>query len=151
MTKSDKNPGVNCDKINARARERYWAQAETRRRLSRERYARHKAVAATNAQSESAAIMRKRAERCKRYNLAKYAITAEQYARLLEQQKGVCAICGKVPGVNDKLVVDHSHFSGKVRGLLCRKHNVALGLLGDTADSLAAVLEYLGAAKLVAP
>lgn len=44
---------------------------------------------------------------------------------LKRKQKGRCALCGIILG--DKLNVDHDHITGKVRGLLCRDCNIALG------------------------
>lgn len=48
----------------------------------------------------------------------KYGITLAQYEAMLESQGGVCALCGKHPTKNS-LCVDHSHVTGRVRGLLC--------------------------------
>lgn len=45
-----------------------------------------------------------------------YGITCESYYRLLAQQGGVCAVCGRRPG-KWRLAVDHDHDSGFVRGL----------------------------------
>lgn len=56
--------------------------------------------------------------------MATYGITPEKYAELLEAQKGLCAICGKAK----RLVVDHDHKTGEIRGLLCRICNGFLGL-----------------------
>lgn len=42
-----------------------------------------------------------------------------------------------------KLVVDHCHSSGKVRGLLCHNCNRALGLFQDSMSSLTRAIEYL--------
>ena len=69
-------------------------------------------------------------------------ITYEEYQALLEQQGGVCALCG---GVNPRvrLVVDHCHRTNRVRGLLCTGCNVALGRLGDSFEALEKVLAYL--------
>ena len=47
-----------------------------------------------------------------------YGITLAQYEEMLEKQGGVCALCGKHPSKNS-LCVDHSHVTGRVRGLLC--------------------------------
>lgn len=70
-----------------------------------------------------------------------YNLTPEQFATLLEQQDGACAICNKVP--HSTLHVDHCHTTGKVRGLLCSTCNTGLGMLGDSADSLEKALQYL--------
>lgn len=65
-----------------------------------------------------------------------YGIGKNDYDIMLEQQKGLCAICGlpeKVIHPQSKrlqpLSVDHSHNSGKIRGLLCGSCNRALGFL----------------------
>lgn len=52
----------------------------------------------------------------------------------------VCEICGS----NDNLVIDHSHNTGEIRGVLCRACNLALGYLGDGIDleRIKAVLTY---------
>ena len=88
-----------------------------------------------------------------RDTLAKYGITEEQYNKLTAKQGGVCAICGQRPtgnGPNRRLVVDHHHDSGQVRGLLCGPCNTGLGLFMDDPDRLAAAVRYLGNAGLFA-
>lgn len=70
-----------------------------------------------------------------------YGLSAEEYYALLEKQKGLCALCGVKP--TGKLVVDHCHKTGRIRGILCRKCNLGLGLLGDTAEFLAKAVAYL--------
>jgi hypothetical protein len=80
-----------------------------------------------------------------RHLIKTYGITTEDYERLLSKQNGCCAICLSTnKGRKDKYFnVDHCHNSGKVRGLLCWKCNTAIGLLGDTEESLQKVLCYL--------
>lgn len=77
--------------------------------------------------------------------LAKYAISLNEYNRLLDKQNNSCAICGtKSPaGVSGEFVIDHCHDSGTVRGLLCNHCNTGLGKLGDTIESLEKALKYL--------
>lgn len=54
----------------------------------------------------------------------KYGITEEQYNRLLEKQKGCCAICDRHSSeFKTRLSVDHNHFTGELRGLLCNYCN----------------------------
>ena len=86
-------------------------------------------------------------------NLKKYGLTEEGYSKLVAAQGGVCAICKQPPsgnGPNKRLVVDHHHASGQVRGLLCGPCNCAIGLFKDDPDLLAAAIRYLGKAGLFA-
>jgi hypothetical protein len=80
----------------------------------------------------------------------KYGITQEQYLHMLKNQNGVCAICGNLETVTDKktglirsLCVDHDHESGKIRGLLCSRCNVAIGLIDDSPEKAKKIFEYL--------
>ena len=70
-----------------------------------------------------------------------YGISREQYEVLLARQGGVCGICRKPP--QEPLCVDHSHITGRVRGLLCRKCNTGLGSYDDDASLMAAGIAYL--------
>lgn len=73
-----------------------------------------------------------------------YGLSPSQYADLLSDHSGRCAICGGVPDDSENpLVVDHDHRTGKVRGLLCHHHNVALGMIREDAGILKAMIEYL--------
>ena len=80
------------------------------------------------------------------YNLKhRYNISVDDYNKMLEEQNHCCKICGEHSSNNtkNKLYVDHSHKTGKVRGLLCNKCNTALGLLGDSIDVLSNSTSYL--------
>lgn len=68
-------------------------------------------------------------------------LTADEYDALSERQGGRCAICGDVP--KGRLVVDHDHETGKVRGLLCNFCNAALGFFRDDPHRLIAAANYL--------
>jgi hypothetical protein len=78
----------------------------------------------------------------------RYGITYEKYLLLLKQQNNCCAICGKdstelyewgIP----KLLIDHNHITGKVRGLLCKKCNTGLGAFNDSIHLLKKSTNYL--------
>lgn len=82
----------------------------------------------------------------RRYHLGwKYGITPEQYDEMLVAQGGCCALCGSSDpqAVFDRFHIDHSHETGRVRGLLCAKCNLGLGSLGDTVESLQRAIDYI--------
>jgi len=77
-----------------------------------------------------------------------YGLTVEQYDQMLEQQGGVCGICGVPPNHirnhgKALLCVDHQHTTQRVRGLLCHTCNVGLGLFADTSEWLRRAAEYV--------
>lgn len=86
------------------------------------------------------------------YNLKyHFGITIDDYNQMVQKQGGLCAIC-KSPetGTNGRwemsilqLAVDHNHKTGKVRGLLCRRCNQALGKLEDDPALFEAAATYL--------
>lgn len=86
------------------------------------------------------------AERRERMLLEKYGITPDDYAKLFEQQKGCCAICGSQESghnVTQHLLVDHDHITNKVRGLLCSSCNLLLGKAHDSIKLLLGAIFYL--------
>ena len=56
-----------------------------------------------------------------------YGLTFEQYERLLKSQKNRCAICEKT--LVNRPQVDHDHKTGEVRGILCVRCNVLVGII----------------------
>jgi hypothetical protein len=72
-----------------------------------------------------------------------YGISYQDYSLMLESQKYVCAICEKVCQTGRSLAVDHCHTTGKIRGLLCSKCNVSIGLLNDDYKLLEKAYKYL--------
>lgn len=73
----------------------------------------------------------------------KYGISKESYNLILKEQGGGCAICGGNNCNGRRLGVDHSHETGKVRGLLCGKCNAAMGNVGDNIYRVLKLAEYL--------
>ena len=70
----------------------------------------------------------------------RYGITDEIFQSMLAEQQGKCLICTEVMQAP---AVDHCHDSDKVRGLLCKKCNSGIGLLGDSVENLERALAYL--------
>lgn len=64
-------------------------------------------------------------------------LTLSQYNDMFANQNGVCAICRSKETAKHqnrktkRLSVDHSHKTGKIRGLLCAACNLAVGLVND--------------------
>lgn len=75
----------------------------------------------------------------------RYGIGADDVDRLIEEQGGVCPICGRP----DPDHVDHDHATGEVRGILCFNCNGGLGQFGDDQDRLLAAAAYLDTAGVV--
>lgn len=66
-----------------------------------------------------------------------YGITWAEAKEIRE--RSVCAICGSVK----RLVIDHDHETGVIRGVLCHDHNVALGFFKDNTHHMLAAIQYL--------
>lgn len=60
--------------------------------------------------------------------LSRYGLTAQEFAELQEgAPDGVCPLCLTRPIA----VIDHDHETGKVRGMLCKHCNAAIGVLTE--------------------
>lgn len=73
--------------------------------------------------------------------LAKHGLSSQAWKDLREHQGTTCAIC-KEPGA---LMIDHEHLDGFVRGLLCNRCNLALGLFEDDPELIRKAAGYLEA------
>lgn len=74
---------------------------------------------------------------------AKYGLTEDQYRLMLLTHQGQCAICRKP---TERLLVDHCHKTGAVRGLLCHRCNLWLAAIEDQ-EFLERALQYLSMEK----
>lgn len=71
---------------------------------------------------------------------SRYGLTLTQIEDLKAGQAYKCAVCGR----DDKrLVVDHCHATGAIRGVLCNNCNVALGQVADNVDILTKLIVYV--------
>ena len=134
-----------------RRKRRYAEDAEYRERLNADRRARYAArkselnarrrreyATLSQAQRRALSLGRRR-----RQLLERYGISLEQYEAILARQGGACAICREP--ARGTLAVDHCHATGEVRGLLCFKCNVVLGLCEDDPGITLAAIAYLEA------
>jgi hypothetical protein len=83
----------------------------------------------------------------RKLSLARYGLTPDEYNAMLDRQGGVCAVCGaaarRAHARDMRLVVDHHHETGQVRGLLCHRCNRAIGLLADDPVLMRRAIGYL--------
>ena len=70
-----------------------------------------------------------------------YGISVADFWNLHKRQSGVCAICSKPD--KRRLSIDHCHKSWAVRGLLCRRCNMAVSYFDDR-QMFSSILRYLG-------
>lgn len=79
-----------------------------------------------------------------------YGISLIKYNEMLDSQNNSCAICLKNKDkFKKRLVVDHDHVSGKVRGLLCFRCNVSIGSFDDNVETIQRSIEYLNKFKTI--
>lgn len=89
-----------------------------------------------------------------KYYRRNYGISRAEWLSLHKKQGNKCYICegdGFLMREDHaaKLMVDHCHDTGKVRGLLCHNCNRALGLFKDSTKAIRRALEYLEGATTI--
>ena len=79
------------------------------------------------------------------YYKKSYGITYSDVMTMRDKQQNKCKLCGRIEGNTNltRLIVDHNHDNGQVRGLLCGKCNTALGHLGDDVTVLKRAILYI--------
>lgn len=77
----------------------------------------------------------------------KFGLTLAEFNAMRDSQGGKCAGCATtmLPGWDTN--VDHCHTTGLIRGLLCRKCNLAIGMVADSPETLETLAAYLRAAR----
>ena len=85
-----------------------------------------------------------RRKEVKFYGLKKrYGLSVIAFETMLNGQGGKCAICGTTEWGRWGPNVDHDHITGRVRGLICFKCNIALGYLEYLKKYVERVKNYL--------
>jgi hypothetical protein len=117
-----------------RANEKAWRNANPER--YRELRRRSNAKRASNGKSREYRLKRK------------FGMSAADLRAMIAHQGACCAICrdpfSELP--SHLMHVDHCHEGGAVRGLLCGRCNVMLGMARDSAEYLRAAAAYLESA-----
>lgn len=73
--------------------------------------------------------------------MTKYGLTFEEV--LAAESLTHCEVCLSEFGPGSELHFDHDHETGKFRGVLCERCNVALGMLQNSPDNLRRMLNYI--------
>lgn len=82
----------------------------------------------------------------------RYGLTPERWAQMLEEQQGLCYLCGEpLPDGKRAIHVDHDHACCRgsrscgtcIRGLACNDCNLGIGLFGDDPERLRRVADNL--------
>lgn len=78
----------------------------------------------------------------------RYNLSDDQYRKMLQRQKGRCAICHvSQDAARRRFDVDHCHKTGIIRGLLCIRCNRGIGLLRDDFTIIKRAMRYLKKSK----
>lgn len=75
----------------------------------------------------------------------RYGISVAEYRAFKAERGCICEICGKALADNEsgtEVCVDHSHRTGKVRGILCSRCNLLLGTVEKYYDKYKATGQY---------
>jgi hypothetical protein len=112
-----------------RARARQWAADNPERRAAYQR------------EYRSRPDVKRRARDA--YYRRTHGISADDFDRMLAEQHGRCAICGRAPEREAAMHVDHDHVDGHVRGLLCIDCNQGIGKLREDPSILLRAVVYL--------
>lgn len=131
---------VTTEKERAQNREKAAAWRARRRAENPERYL------AENARRQREYNARN-PDRVRAVNLkAKYGITLDDYAEILQAQDNVCGCCGgdfKLDKNKRGRHIDHDHATGRVRGIVCFKCNYILGRVDKDVEILKRAVAYL--------
>jgi hypothetical protein len=81
-------------------------------------------------------------DRQRKWKLKGFNMSLSEYNYYVSIQDGKCAICHCLDETGD-LCVDHDHVTNKIRGMLCKKCNLAIGHLKDSPVNALSAARYL--------
>lgn len=137
----------NKERLLDRSAERYKVKKEAILAQQRDRYKEfRKEILAKNKEwRENNKDKVKLADKSK-YIWSRYSMSIDDFQMMWTFQQGKCAneFCGKnLEETKSGYAIDHSHTTGKVRGLLCRACNVSLGHMNDDIRKLQGLINYI--------
>jgi DNA-directed RNA polymerase subunit RPC12/RpoP len=75
--------------------------------------------------------------------LRRYGLSATEYETLIKSQNYSCAICKKPFKDKERPAVDHCHNTNVVRGILCGRCNLGIGMFEHSVSVLLEAAHYL--------
>jgi recombination endonuclease VII len=74
-----------------------------------------------------------------------YGIEVSEAQEMLKTQEYCCAICRLPIGneLNRDAQIDHDHKTGRVRGIVCLRCNLAIGWIQDDPERAKRIIRYL--------
>jgi hypothetical protein len=112
------------------------AQPDGYRYVCKKCFAKYRTELASKSEKARAGILRRNKSNrvARRFNL-----TTDEYDKYFTDADG-CGICSTK---EKKLVLDHCHITGRVRGVLCENCNFAIGHLNDSIELLQKGIKWL--------
>jgi hypothetical protein len=77
--------------------------------------------------------------RVKRHYKGGYHEFVAEVEKLIKESAGRCQACGR----SEKLCVDHCHLTGRLRGMLCNRCNIVLGLAKEDGQVFLSLIRYM--------
>jgi len=128
------------EELNAKKKAYYVAHQEKIRARARAYHAAHREE--KNAYHKNYFVTHKKEIKDHRLKI-NFGLIQTKVDDLLNSQGGQCAICRTNKFNKVGPVIDHDHFTGKTRGILCSNCNSVLGFSRDCTDILEAAIKYL--------
>ena len=148
--------------VKQRNKEQYWKNKEQRDKTQKEYYAENKDKILAQQQvryknkkdillqvfkdKRIANPEKAKQQDWKYYLKKKFKLTPEEVDAMWKAQDGDCANYGcqtKLEKGKSGACIDHDHKTGKIRGILCRTCNLALGHAKDSVVVLSGLITYL--------
>ncbi len=130
--------------LRALARKRAASHPEEGPKRAKKYYGANRSKILERSKRYTRANQSRRIDNARRRGLLKFGLSAKNYDELLESQGRRCAICRdpakKLPM---RLAVDHCHVTGMIRGLLCSRCNMGLGMFRDDQEIMTNAINYL--------
>ena len=129
--------GYQCRECRNKKQRAYWAALPEDVRIARQKNGEYQRNWVANNPEKAKARSRED------HIFRTFGITVKEYDEMLLAQNGTCAICEASCATGYRLAIDHDHTTGKVRALLCKNCNTAIGLFKENTNTMTKAINYL--------